>query len=90
MAPRPKYGEIAVAGSKWRWTTVGHFQGSPKPTEHPARFKWSVCFRSVEDPDRYVWRDLAARENEELTEGFLRRLLEEARSEVEGDLPWTG
>jgi hypothetical protein len=89
MAPHPKYGEIFIGGRRWRWTTVGHLQGSLMPGSARGDISWSVCFRGLDEPDRLVRCEIPPRGSEELTDGVLRRLFSSAGSGVP-DCPETG
>lgn len=86
MIPEPKFGRIEIRGKRWRWFTVGHFQGSSPAPPHGA-LRWSVSFRDPDDPDRRYWCDVPERHVGHLTHRTLRQLFDEARSGEGRGLP---
>lgn len=82
MDSESKFGEIEIAGERWRWTTIGRSGEGRAGTARPATVRWSVSFRDPRDPDRGFWCELPRQDVARLSDGRLRELFEEARARV--------
>lgn len=82
MDSESKFGEIEIAGERWRWTTIGRSGGRRAGRISPATVRWSVSFRDPCDSDRGYWCELPEKDAARLSDGRLRELFEEARAQV--------